>query len=62
MEWYEKPSGYKKQQKAMPVAVATEETGIVPSSENSETEEESLVGGADGSKDDVYMVGVFIDQ
>ena len=57
----EKPSGNKKRQKKT-TAVDNEDTGIVPSSENWETEEESLVGGADGSKDDVQMVGGSINQ
>ena len=60
----EKPSGNKKsQQKKATVAVASEDTGIVPSSENWETKEELLVGEADGSKDDdIQMVGVFNSQ
>ena len=61
----EKPSaGNKKQQKkTTTVAVANEDvTGIVPSSENWDTEDESLVGGADGSKDDAQMVGVAVNQ
>jgi len=56
----EKPSDSKKQQnKATTVtAVSNENTGVIPSSENWE---ESLVGGADGSKEgDVQMVGVAV--
>ena len=53
----EMPSGNKKpQQEKTTVAVASEDTGIiVPSCENWKTEEESLVGGADGGKGDVQM-------
>ena len=57
----EKPSGNKKPQKKGG-AVANEDSGTVPTSENWETEEESVVQGADGSKDDdVQMVSVAIN-
>lgn len=59
----EKPSGNKKQQnKTTTVTVFNEDIGIVPSSENWESEKKSLVGGADSSKDeDIQMVGVAVD-
>ena len=53
----EKPSGNKKQEKRS--TVASED--IVPSSENWESEE-SLVGGADGNKENAQMVGVVVDR
>ena len=60
----EKPSGNKKQQNKTTTVtrVSNEDTGVLPSSENWESEKESLVGGADGSKDeDTQMVGVAVD-
>ena len=55
----EKPSGNKKQEKK--TTISNEDSGIVPSSENWENEE-SLVGGVDGCKDDDdQMVGVVTD-
>ena len=53
----EKPSGNKKPQKKGG-AVANDDSGTVPTSENWETEEESVVGGAD----DVQTVSVTINQ
>lgn len=55
----EKPSGNKKHEKT--TAVSNEDSSVVPFSENWESEEESLMGGANGSKDDAQMVGVVAD-
>ena len=54
----EKPSGNKKHDKK--TTAVSNEDGVVPSSENWENEEESLMGEANGSKDD-QMVGVVTD-